>query len=326
MSVMASQSGSRGIIGLTCSIAGGAISAALLSAAFLHPQTMLVFLACLAGIPLLMAGLGTGVFGALVAGGAGLTSLSFAAGPLNFADVYVTVYAVPAVLLTMIVFPPTGNMKKNKTPVEGSLMTAVTLYPCLIFLTVFSAILYGGGDALTLTVQTLHGAFEPVRKDVDPETFAKFSSFLDQLAPLLPAILGSTWMFSMMGSVIIAQMALQQQGWSLRPNFSLQALHIPNWLIIAAAATGIAGLAAPAPYGYLGSNLCFFLCVPFFFVGLAVVHAWADTTKVRGLVLVVFYIAVSLLVWVILLVTFIGVLDQWLNFRQKLAGMKKGGK
>jgi len=59
--------------------------------------------------------------------------------------------------------------------------------------------------------------------------------------------------------------------------------------------------------------------VPFFFTGLAVVHALAAQTRWPTLFLVFFYFVICLIVHLTLLVALLGAVDQWVDFRKRFA-------
>jgi len=315
---------SRGAIGLASGVLAGVVSAGLFGVAFTRAETMLVFLAYLSAVPLFMAGLGSGIVsGALAAliGIAGLVTLR----PLDFSLFYAIVMGLPAAGLIVIALYKPVNAE---TTAEGNMLTAITLYPCVIFLAVVAAVSGTPGGLLGLTTDAMITAGSAYKDALDTDTYAWFLTTIKGVAKMLPGALGLCWMFIMLLSAVVAQASLAQQKWNLRPSFALKDVCIPNWLVFAAAITGLAGAFAPAPYNYVGTNICVMLFVPFFLVGLAVVHAWAATTKARVWILVVFYILLSLpwtMVFAAVATLLLGIVDQWVNFRQRFAvGVKKG--
>ena len=60
------------------------------------------------------------------------------------------------------------------------------------------------------------------------------------------------------------------------------------------------------------------LWLPFFFAGLAVVHAICRRIGARTAVLVVFYVFLVLFTWPAVLVAGLGLVDHWLGFRRRL--------
>ena len=73
---------------------------------------------------------------------------------------------------------------------------------------------------------------------------------------------------------------------------------------------------------FFGGAATLVLLTPFLFQGLGVVHRWVGRTKIRGLLLTGFYLAMLLFQWPILLTIGIGLVDQWLDFRGLRAGSR----
>src|SRR3546814_13716876 len=59
---------------------------------------------------------------------------------------------------------------------------------------------------------------------------------------------------------------------SMRPPPDVAALTLPQWMTLVLALAAAGGLLLPGTIGYYGQNLTAILMVPFFFVGLAVMH------------------------------------------------------
>jgi len=175
------------------------------------------------------------------------------------------------------------------------------------------------GGLLALTINTLQDMVEALKPQMDADVTLQLSSRVDVFAKLLPAFTGCAWMIITMLCFALSQNILAHFHKNVRTSFSLQELHIPTWMVLSVALTGLLGMMAPAPYNYIGLNLSIMLGTPFVFVGLAVVHAWALTTKSPKIILTIFYVLASMIVWSVLVVATLGVIDQWFNFRQRLA-------
>lgn len=310
---------SRGsLIAAGAALAGG-VSAALFAVATLHAGTILIFLAYGAALPLFVAGLGLGNLASLGASVVGMGGLYTLLSP-SYAATYAVLNGAPALLLTFLALRHRfGNDQKVYWYPEGFLMTALALYPCIIFLG--ASIQTWGQDSglLAMTIDALNTTVESVRPQLEADAAVKLSSMIEPIAKLLPSITGCAWMIITMVSMILGQHFLTQTKQNIRSDFSLYALHIPTWMIFLVAGTGLIGSFAPAPYDYIGLNLSIMLGTPFLFVGLAVIHAWARTTKSPRTTLTIFYVLASILVWSTLIVAALGVIDQWVNFRQRLA-------
>ncbi len=313
---------SRGPLGFGGAILAGVVSTAIFAVALAHAETLLVMVAYFTVLPLFLAGLGAGSLNGLAAsliGSAGLLLVQ----PPSTAIAYVIINALPAAILVALALRHHVTTEQQiEWYSEGNLLAIITLYPCFLFLLVFGLASGENGGLLTMTTKMLTEGTTQFKAQLDASMIDQFTLALNRLVRILPALAGCCWMFVTMLSMIAAQYILQQQNWNLRPGFTLTNLQIPQWLIMAAAATGLVGALAPAPYDYLGLNFCIMICVPFFFVGLAVIHAYAATKRFQMVILVILYVALSRLPWLALLVTVLGVVDQWANFRQRLIAKK----
>jgi hypothetical protein len=299
-------------------LAGGA-SAACLAFALTHGDTLLIFVAYLTAIPLFIAGLGAGSVSGLIAAAAGFAALLLTQ-PSNYAFIYAFLFAIPCVGLTTLALRyRIGDDQKIYWYPEGYLLTATTFYPCVIFLVIVVATMGAEGGLLGLTTRLLQETFEPMKSQLKPNLIPQMSSMIDHLVMLLPAVISCAWIFLIIISAVAAQMVLQQQKWSLRDNFNLANLHAPKWIVFILVVTVLAGSLGGPPYNYIGTNLGVIIAIPFFFTGLSIIHALAPLTGAPTVTLIVFYVVLSLLVWLCLPVAVLGIVDQWVNFRQRFA-------
>jgi hypothetical protein len=323
---MTSTQHSRGALTWLGATLAGALSAAAFAFAFAHAEAPMVFtfLYSISAIPLFVAGLGTGnkesVFACLTGtGGVYLLSLSpFLAG------LYAVLFALPvAIFLSLALRHRAGNDGQLYWYPEGYLLTAIVLYPCLMFLSAAALASGQDGGLLGLSIQVSQTVFATLPEQSDPEKAAVYKTMMDALPQVLPGLFGYGWIFLMLVSALVGQTILKGQNWNLRPAFAWRDTTLPAWLIMAAALTGLAGMLAPAPLDYMASNLCLILFLPFFFLGLAVIHVWAETQKrARIPFLLLFYLLLCIpfvMPLLILAVTLLGALDQGFHIRRRLA-------
>jgi hypothetical protein len=317
---------SRGVLGLAYGALAGAVSAFLLAFALSHAGSVLVLIAYLSTIPLFMAGMGAGFFSCVVGAFIGTVSL-FLVAPGSFGVFYLMANAVPTVILTALAMRlHRGSDGKLQYAAEGNVLAALAIYPCIIFLIIFIATMKNAGGLLTMTADALDGLTPQITdmltqngEKLTPDITLRIHQYLLALARMTPALAMCTWLLTMIVAIAAAQGALLKRKWMLRPAFALNRLRVPSWIIFAAAITGVMAVYAPAPYDYIGLNLALVLGVPFFFTGLAVVHAWAASTRAPTVILVIFYIVISVIVHLVLLVAMLGAVDQWVDFRKRFA-------
>jgi uncharacterized protein YybS (DUF2232 family) len=318
---------SRGPVGLIAAVFAGGLSAAFLLTALLHPDTALIFLAYFAAMPLYLAGLGAGSVAGIVATVTGAVVL-YLTHPNNFAVLYAIAYGIPAILLTGLAlrYRLAQDDSVNWYP-EGKLLTAITLYPCILFLTAAAvATTHPGGlldiiqNAFDQIANQLIDTFRQTQADTfDEQHVEALRSMIAGIAKIAPALLAYTWILVAILSIAGAHYILRQQKWNLRVTFSIQTLYVPVALIYGVAVTGLIGALAPAPFDFVGRNLALILGLPFLFVGIAVTHALVARAKRPGLILFLFYAVMTLLPWMMLLIAGLGIIDQWVDFRKRIA-------
>lgn len=311
-------------MGPIAAMLAGGISAVGLNFALANADTPLIFLSYFTALPIFLVGLGAGGVNALIAAGFGALVLLLAVGPA-LVLIYGILFALPAAVLSQMALRhrQDGNGKNFWYP-EGSLLLALALYASLLFVVALIIMASQDGGLLGATTRlfeaTLPLLVEMARKsgEVSPDQIAQLTTSLPLAARIVPSILGSSWIFLILISALAAQGLLRQQNWQIRDRFTLQNIYMPNWLMFITACAAVAAVLAPPAYSYVAGNLTMLLCLPFFFVGLAVIHAFAAAKSAPGWWPVPFYLLLAVIPHLGIFVTLLGALDQGLQLRQKL--------
>jgi hypothetical protein len=95
-------------------------------------------------------------------------------------------------------------------------------------------------------------------------------------------------------------------------------LELPGWMTTGLAVVVLVSL-VPGRIGVIGQNAAIIIGLPFFFLGLAVIHAVSRRFGMRRLFLLVFYAILLLFGWPIIAVTGLGIVEQWAHFRRRFA-------
>lgn len=240
---------------------------------------------------------------------------------------YAAVVAIPAAILTR-------KALLSRTTPDGM----VEWYPPGLLLIWLAAIAGAGfllaslGADLNGIPGGLPGVFEPRLATIlrhfkthdlggSPDQLAK------RLATIMPAMLAALWMLLMAVNGILAQGVAARLQRNLRPSPRIEAIELPRRAFYALAMATI-GAFLPGELGYIGGTLAVILAMPFFFQGLAVVHALARRSKMPGLVLGSFYVVLLLSGGQILavLITAVGLIEQWAGFRRMMGGHGEEGR
>ncbi|HEY4635442.1 MAG TPA: DUF2232 domain-containing protein, partial [Rhodospirillales bacterium] len=154
---------------------------------------------------------------------------------------------------------------------------------------------------------------------------ARIALSVQMMAPLFPGAVGGSWLIMSVVNAALAQAILVRMKRNLRPTPAYAETTLPQWVswpLVGAAALALIG---SGDLQYTGRNLAMVLAVPFFFVGLAVVHTLARRVAYKGLILAAFYLVLVLSGWAMVAVASFGVVDQWFGLRHRFAGPPAGG-
>jgi len=311
-------------------IGGGAASAILYLATSLGgPAGMVV--AYLALLPLFAAGLALGATGGLIAAGSA-TLVVAAAGSWSFGLAFALIYALPAaVLIRQALRRAPGGQAGATGDVAGDdetwyplgrLLAWLMLYGCGLFAVLALA---SGAEAMTETVGWVAAKMGEVLSAAGDGQTAGAAETVTAVAGYFPAILLFSWAIMVVANAAMAEALLAKAGRAIRPKPRYAALALPEWYAGATAAA--AGLALIAPWldlgvaAFVARNAALAMLVPFFLVGLAVIHVWTRRFPARGMILTGFYLALLLFGgWMIPLVAGLGFMEQWLLLRRRVAG------
>ncbi|PHS78891.1 MAG: hypothetical protein COB59_04710 [Rhodospirillaceae bacterium] len=136
--------------------------------------------------------------------------------------------------------------------------------------------------------------------------------------PFFPGSVAAFWALSILCNGIMAQALLAKGGRNIRPSPRLRELSLPDWLSWALVSSALIALLAPGEMEYIGRNLTLVLAVPFFFLGLAVVHKLAGMTKFPSALLSLIYVVMIFSGWFILVIAGLGILDHWIGLQSRM--------
>ncbi len=226
--------------------------------------------------------------------------------------------ALPAVVLVR-------QALLNRTAEDGSLewypagllvMWLTGTGVALLAFSVLSLLWFGGGESLeAIFTGQLADALRLVLPDAEEAQLQDAAAATAQIG--LGAGLDS-WLMVIVANGILAQGVLGRFRRNLRPAPDIAQFDLPNWLGLALAAAAAAALLAPGDFGFVARSLVVVLLLPYFFAGLAVVHAACRGRGARAILLTIFYIILILFAWPAVLVTGLGLLDQVIGLRRRL--------
>jgi len=294
---------------------GAGLTSALASLAFIAGAPFALTLVYLAPLPMMMAGLALGfratVFGSL----AGFMTIGMFGG-MTSAAIFGLVHALPALMVVNLA------LMKREPPEGGTVWfppgpIAAMLAVLGAGFLVSAALMVASGPGLQgLITAHLGEAFTMMAPNMPEESRRQVAGML---APLFPGAVSASWVIMAVINATLAQGLVVRMGHNLRPSPAYAAFDLPMWLswpLVGAAAVALAG---SGEWEYAGRNVAMILAVPYFLLGLAVVHTLARRVAFTGPLLVAFYLVIVVSLWAALVVAGIGVVEQWIGLRGRNA-------
>jgi hypothetical protein len=300
---------------------GAGVASALAALAFLAGAPAALTLIYLAPLPLLLVGLSCGARAGLVAGITGLV-LATILGGLIPAALYGLIHALPAAILTHLALTqrpaPAGTTEWYPIGAIVSWLVALAA-ACLVV-----AALIGWGSSEDLVKLVNRHLDEGLAVIAAKFGVANPDRLVAAMKSLFPGFVGTSWVAVTAANAALAQAILGRTGRAIRPKPAYAAFAVPDWmswLLVGAAAIALIGR---GDLEYIGRNLATVLALPYFLLGLVVIHTLVRRVAYSGALLVGFYVILMLSAWAALVVAGVGLIEQWIGLRQRFAGPSAG--
>ncbi len=295
------------------SVAAGLLSAVLYLSIKWSILGTLLFM--FSPLPLFATGLGLGLAAGAVAALAAMIAVALVT-EFTGMVVFAIAYAVPA--LMVVRFALLNRMAEDGTTEwypPGQMLAWIALFGIGAFAAaaVFTGTGTGGLRAeISSYVDTMRGLSGQSSDSVD-QVFATIKL-------IFPVIVTTWWMIIMVVNGVLAQKMLERRGLNRRPGPDLRTTALPPWLAGVMVAATVAALLGSEWLEFLGINIALILCVPYFFVGLAVLHMVSAAWSIRRAILFAAYVLLLLFSWTAVVVAGIGFLEHWTGLRERFGG------
>ena len=268
-------------------------------------------------VPLFLAGLGIGRSDAIVA------TLIFAALVImemrEWAPYFLAIYALPALILCLLAtryrYDETGQLFWYPT---GRLLIILALYPVLVYGLVSALADSKGIEAVMHNVSTIFVdkllQSGPNNGLDSPENRLRVIANVTTLLPVC-ALIG--WIFALAISGMWAQIALTSNKLALRPMPSLVDIDLPMAYLVLLAIMVLLAYFYEGSVAYFARGTLVPMSMPYFMLGLGVIHLWARQSKHKSIWLTLTYFLL-MLQWPMVLVAALGVVEPWLHIRTKI--------
>lgn len=303
------------------------VSAGLLSAVFYAAaasgSVLSLLTVYISPLPLFMVGLSYGGTAALIGGLCGTVALSLIDGPSTGLAYFLANAAAPIVLTRVALWSRSVQLTDTASEIEW--------YPTGLMFVWLSGLGIMLIIAFALVLQTFDGGLSGwIQQALPVDLLTKILVDAQQQAGRSPVDenvmrqnltwfalpgLALFWSLIAIGNGALAQRFLVRLRRNLRPSPELVTMTLPVYWLVPLIIGGLM-TAIPGDIGLTGGTIAILAAIPYFFLGLATVHVISHRLPARVFALTVFYILLMALGWPFLLITGLGIVEHFVNYRR----------
>jgi len=296
----------------------GALSALLFMSLLAAPALGLV-LSNFAALPVMAAGLAAGTAAALVAGAAAAGLLA-AWSDVGWALGFLIAFGAPSVYVVR------RALLRRTDPATGAaawaapddlLVRLVWIGAGIVLLA--AALTLGSEDGLRGVLRTAVGEAAPFVAGMAGGGAFDRDAFVSAMLGMMPGPAIAGWIVLTIVNAALAQGVLMRMGRNLRPPMRVSEIEVPPWTAPAFAIACFAWIASPTLVGWYGFHVASVLAVAYVFAGLAVIHAWAATQRMRTGILIAAYGSLLIFAPAAVVVAGIGFIEHWARLKRRFA-------
>ena len=299
---------------------GAGVVAALLHLSVTLGSPGAFMLAYFAQAPIVATGLALGFMPAAVAAAIAAVLVALGSPGVGALSLFVLTSALP--VLIIVYFAIQKHIRDGEGedgsvewyPV-GRLLGWLTFLALVAFVAAYLVFLgaeNGVRGATETYLRNVLGALRNVQADT-----AAVDQLITTMAAIFPAVAAASWLLMIVVNGVMAQKFLTASGKNLRPIPAYSEIEVPIWpaaVVIFGALVAIFGGNA----GFFGINVMLIGTIPFFFIGLAVLHSISAAWPGRLFLLVGAYLFLVLLVWPAAIIALLGLIEHWVRLRERM--------
>lgn len=299
---------------------GAGVVAALLHLSVTLGSPGAFILAYFAQAPIVATGLALGFMPAAVAAAIAAVLVALGSPGVGALSLFVLTSALPVLI---IVYFAIQNRIRDGEGEDGSVewypvgrllgwLTVLALVAFVAAYLVFLGAENGVRGATETYLRNVLGALRNVQADA-----AAVDQLITTMAAIFPAVAAASWLLMIVVNGVMAQKFLTASGKNLRPIPAYSEIEVPIWpaaAVIFGALVAIFGGNA----GFFGINVMLIGTIPFFFIGLAVLHSISAAWPGRLFLLVGAYLFLVLAVWPAAIIALLGLIEHWVRLRERM--------
>lgn len=270
--------------------------------------------------PIVATGLALGFMPAAVAAAIAAVLVALGSPGVGALSLFILTSALPVLV---IVYFAIQNRIRDGEGEDGSVewypvgrllgwLTVLALVAFVAAYLVFLGAENGVRGATETYLRNVLGALRNVQADA-----AAVDQLITTMAAIFPAVAAASWLLMIVVNGVMAQKFLTASGKNLRPIPAYSEIEVPIWpaaVVIFGALVAIFGGNA----GFFGINVMLIGTIPFFFIGLAVLHSISAAWPGRLFLLLGAYLFLVLLVWPAAIIALLGLIEHWVRLRERM--------
>ena len=299
---------------------GAGVIAALLHLSVTTGSPGAFMLAYFAQAPIVATGLALGFMPAAVAAAVAAVLVALGSPGVGALSLFVLTSALPVLV---IVYFAIQNCVRDGEGEDGSVewypvgqllgwLTALALVAFVVAYLIF----LGGENGVKGAIEAyLRNVLDALRStQADP---AGVDQLRATMAAVFPAVAAASWLLMIVVNGIMAQKFLTASGKNMRPMPVYSAIETPIWPIAAITLGALLSFFV-GDLRFFGINIMLIATIPFFFIGLAVLHSISAAWPGRLFLLMGAYLFLILLVWPAAIIALLGLIEHWVRLRERM--------
>ncbi|MEH6544985.1 MAG: DUF2232 domain-containing protein [Sneathiella sp.] len=263
-------------------------------------------------VPLFISGLGFGIMSATASVITGAIVASLVLSPV-FGLTYAILCGAPVLVIVRQALLWRGTEEeKFWYPTEYLLISWVGI---CVGLTIAAMVVVNMNDELQ---QGLITGFDQMLVQLKELKGVSPTLTAEEFVAMMPQFLGPMWGLFVLLSGSLAQGLLVRFGKNKRPTPKLTKMELPTWSALVFIAAVVLSIFLDGIWPILGA-IVIALEIAFFLQGMAVIHVVSKRWNGRPILLGAIYMVLIIMLWPFLLVTILGMMENWIGFRRRFA-------
>jgi hypothetical protein len=297
------------------------LASAVLFFAAVSQSTLAVLLGFFASFPMFLIGLGWGFRASVISAVAGALLCLLAGGWLAAILFLAFTSIIPISITRLALLSRPDREVENGIAwyPEGDLLAwTATGTAAVLTVLLISATVYSSEDVQTLLRSSVEEIRPNIEKLLDQQGAAVSADrLIEWIADIIPAATAIYMLAAYVVNGLLAHALLTTRSRGAgRHRFSFISLEIPQWLTVVLAVLMILSIVG-GPLRYISGSVAAVLFVPYFFLGLTVIHAMSRRWPARGIVLGLFYGILIILGSPVILVAGLGLADHLMGIKYR---------